>query len=172
MLKVTHKETAKLNRQVDQLKQDNIKEYHHELTIYLKNVVVLSLKCLYTNSCTDYTIDINKPNNPVEKQLVALINNPPQLGDLSLPRFMGQTEEGTEDPYDIIDLPKGYLYVNLISNEKLNIRYHIDKPNHVNPYLDTKKSFKSALPTLLRDNGVVMTGMYSLSKLLSIIKIL
>ena len=172
MFKVTYRETTKLNREVNWLKQDNIKEYKHELAIYLRNFVVLSLKCLSTNSCTDYSIELNNPSNPIESQLVQLINQPPKLGDLSLPRFLGQVDSETGKVYDIIDLPKGYLYVSLPENNKMNIQYHIDKPNHANPYLDVNKSFKTELPTLLRDNGVVMSGVYSLSRIISLIKML
>lgn len=172
MFKVTYKDTTRLNRKVNQLKQDNIKEYKHELAVYLRNFVVLSLKCLYTNSCTDYSIELNNPSNPVESQLVQLINQPPELGDLSLPRFLGQVEPETGEVYDIIDLPKGYLYVSLPEKGKVNIKYHIDKPNHENPYLDVNKSFKTELPALLRDNGVVMSGVYSLSRIISLIKML
>lgn len=172
MFKVTYRETTKLNRKVNRLKQDNIKEYKHELAVYLRNFVVLSLKCLYTNSCTDYSIELNNPSNPVESQLVQLINQPPKLGDLSLPSFLGQVDSETDKVYDIIDLPKGYLYVSLPENNKMNLQYHIDKPNHANPYLDVNKSFKTELPTLLRDNGVVMSGVYSLSRIISLIKML
>lgn len=172
MFKVTYRETTKLNRKVNQIKQDNIKEYKHELAIYLRNFVVLSLKCLYTNNCTDYSIELNNPSNQVESQLIQLINQPPKLGDLSLPRFLGQIDSKTGNVYDIIDLPKGYLYVNLTKNNKVNIQYHIDKPNHVNPYLDANKSFRTELPALLRDNGIVMSGVYSLSRIISLIKML
>lgn len=172
MFKVTYRETTKLNRKVNRLKQDNIKEYKHELAVYLRNFVVLSLKCLYTNSCTNYSIKLNNPSNPVESQLVQLIKQPPKLGDLSLPRFLGQVESETGKVYDIIDLPKGYLYVSLTEDKKVNLQYHIDRPNHTNPYLDVNKSFKTELPALLRENGIVMSGVYSLSQILSLVKML
>lgn len=156
MFKVTYRETTILN----------------ELAVYLRNFVVLSLKCLSTNSCTNYSIELNNPSNPVESQLVQLINQPPKLGDLSLPSFLGQVDSETGKVYDIIDLPKGYLYVSLPENNKMNLQYHIDRPNHANPYLDVNKSFKTELPTLLRENGIVMSGVYSLSRIISLIKML
>lgn len=170
MFKVKREETAKLNHQVNQLKQDEIKDYHQQLSRYLKNVVVLSLRVLYNNSCTNYSINLDSPKGSLEEQLGELIDKPPYLGDLSLPEFLGQTSEDG-NKYDIIDLPKGYLYIYL-DGRVAKIMYHVDKPDHLNPYLDVNKTFKSELPTLLRDNGVVMTWLYSLSRLTSLIKLL
>ena len=149
------------------------------MDIYINQVSELAINVLNENNSTHYDGEIISKNqisniNQADSiKLGILLNDPPKLGYLSLPAFLGYGSKFDTDNQELIKLNRGYLYIHRDKNSnKFSLDYHLEKPDTMNPYLDAGKSFKSELPNLIRDNGLVTTQLYLFSRIFSLIKLL
>ena len=179
MFNSKHKEIRKSNRIVYKLKKKQVKLYKKALDSYINQVSELAINVLNENNSTHYDGEIiskdqiNNVNQANSIKLGILLNEPPQLGYLSLPAFLGYGSKFDTDNQELIKLNRGYLYIHRDKNSnKFSLDYHLEKPDTMNPYLDAGKSFKSELPNLIRDNGLVTTQLYLFSRIFSLIKLL
>ena len=155
------------NKQVFLLKKRQIKNYKAELSSYIDRVSDLAFQLLDNENTTKYT------GNMKEGELGALLENPPNLNGLSLPAFLGSGSDIDKDNQEIIDARYGYLYISRSPEDSTyTLVFHLEKPDEFNPYLDAHKSFKQALPMIIRDNGIATTQLYGISRILSIFKII
>ena len=139
----------------------------------------MAINILNENKATHYTGQIlskDRVNNTDQAdsiKLGLLLNEPPKLGYLSLPAFLGYGSKIDKDNQELIKLKQGYLYIHCNKDDNtFTLDYHLEKPDTMNPYLDAGKSFKSELPNLIRDNGLITTQVYLFSRIFSLIKLL
>ncbi|KGH98028.1 hypothetical protein R5R61_05090 [Oenococcus oeni] len=162
MYKAEKKQVNNINKPIYQLKKQNVKNYRSELENYSKEVTLLALNQLEKKQVTEITGNLN--NDELGQKLA----NPPSLGDLSLPAFLGQSEPNSKVKKEIVDLPYGYLYFDKDDQAKTyTIAFHLEKPDTFNPYLDARKTFKQAMPAILRDNGLITTGAFTWIRILT-----
>ena len=157
--------TGRDNRKVYNIKKREITKYKKELVSYTRSVSEIAFATLAGLGKTTHTGKLG------EGKLGTLLANPPELGTLSLPAFLGQGSKIDKDDQELIDAKKGYIY---ISRDKetmtYTITFHMEKPDQFNPYLDAHKTFKQALPMIIRDNGIITTQLYSITKILNLFK--
>ncbi|OIL58293.1 hypothetical protein ATX23_09300 [Oenococcus oeni] len=163
MYKAERKQVQTINKPIYQLKKQNVENYRANLENYVKEVTLLALNKLEKEQITEYHGSLDND------ELGEKLKHPPVLGDLSLPAFFGQGSDIDKDNApETVDLPYGYLYFYRDLNQKTyTIAFHLEKPDTFNPYLDAKKTFKQAMPAILRDNGLITTGIFSWFRILS-----
>ncbi|MDV7758268.1 hypothetical protein [Liquorilactobacillus mali] len=161
MFKAEKKQVEIVNKPIYNMKQQEVEQYRAELQNYSQRVVLLSLKLLKDKEVTAYKIS-------AEEELGKLLSSPPELGELSLPQFLGQVgKEG--NPYEVVDLPYGYLYI-IKGSDGYHIAFHLEKPSELNPYLDAKKTFKQVYPAIIRDTSKVATTTFTISRIFTLLK--
>ncbi|OIM79667.1 hypothetical protein ATX98_09390, partial [Oenococcus oeni] len=153
MYKAEKKEVQAFNKPIYQLKKQNVANYRAILDNYVKEITLLALNKLAKEKITQYVGNLD--NNELGEKLL----NPPLLGDLSLPAFFGQGSDIDKDNApEVVDLTYGYLYFYRDLDKKTyTIAFHLEKPDTFNPYLDARKTFKQAMPAIMRDNGLITT---------------
>ncbi|MFT8825412.1 MAG: hypothetical protein ABF536_06165 [Liquorilactobacillus mali] len=161
MFKAEKKQVEIVNKPIYNLKQQEVEQYRAELQNYSQRVVLLSLKLLKDKEVTAYKVS-------TEEELGKLLSDPPELGDLSLPQFLGQIDKAGNS-YEVVDLPYGYLYI-IKSDDGYHISFHLEKPSELNPYLDAKKTFKQVYPAIIRDTSKVATTTFTISRLFTLLK--
>lgn len=151
-----------VNNEVNKAKKRHIKRYEKALSEYIDDVSRLALYKITDNK--DFKFDYCKVVADITDQLGRLLLNPPKLGDLSLPAFF---EKGDTE---IINLPKGYLYISLSKDHKqYTIIYH-ENTADLNPYLDVGRNISDTLPRLMRGNVVVGAYAYATNRIFDLIK--
>ncbi|AVI94115.1 conserved protein of unknown function [Oenococcus oeni] len=162
MYKADKKEVQAFNKPIYQLKKQNAANYRTLLENYSKDVTILALNKLQKDKVTEYTGSLNSD------ELGQKLLRPPLLGDLSLPAFFGQGSDIDKDNApEIVDLPYGYLYFYRDMDKKTyTVAFHLEKPDTFNPYLDARKTFKQAMPAIIRDNGLITTGAFTWLRIL------
>ena len=162
MYKAERKQVEIINKPIYQLKKQKVENYRAQLENYSKEVTLLALNKLEKKQVTEITGNLN--NDELGQKLA----NPPVLGDLSLPAFLGQSQPNSNLKKEIVDLPYGYLYFYRdLDKKNYTVAFHLEKPDTFNPYLDARKTFKQALPAILRDNGLITTGAYAWIRILT-----
>jgi hypothetical protein len=166
MYKINPKVARKESYKVLKIKQKEVKQYQKFLKEYVLAVSYLATKRLSDTSQTSLEGHLNDRQDT----LGVLLANPPKLGNLSLPGFLGNDSNIDQDDQELIDLPHGYLYI-YRKKDIYRIIFHVEKPDHYNPYLDVHRTFKQSIPMIVRDNGLLAANVFSLSKIISFIKI-
>ena len=163
MYKAQRKQVQTINQPIYQLKKQKVENYRANLENYVKEVTLLALNKLAKEQVTEYTSSLD--NDDLGEKL----KHPPLLGDLSLPAFFGQGSDIDKDNApETIDLPYGYLYFYRdLDKKNYTVAFHLEKPDTFNPYLDARKTFKQAMPAILRDNGLITTGAYAWIRILT-----
>ncbi|MHA5104251.1 hypothetical protein R5R40_08970 [Oenococcus oeni] len=163
MYKAEKKQVERINKPIYQLKKQSVENYRAVLENYVKDITLLAMNKLEKEQITQFVGNLD--NDELGKKL----QNPPLLGDLSLPAFFGQGSDIDKDNApEVVDLPYGYLYFYRDLDKKTyTIAFHLEKPDTFNPYLDARKTFKQAMPAILRDNGLITTGAFTWIRILT-----
>lgn len=174
MYKAKHDEVYKTNNNIYRIKKKAVNKYLKKLSEYEDVVSGISLDILNNLNTTsfnghlqDYFID----GSSNSYQLGWLLNNPPELGDLSLPVFLGKNSLIDKSKQELVKLPKGYLYFSKdIVKQTYHVEYHLEKPDDYNPYLDANRTIKDTLPHIVRSNGLVIGQLYLVGRVLRLFK--
>ncbi|SYW19471.1 hypothetical protein [Oenococcus oeni] len=163
MYKAEKKQVEKVNKPIYELKKQKVESYRAVLENFVKEVTLLALNKLEKEEVTEYSGSLNGD------ELGEKLKNPPLLGDLSLPAFFGQGSDIDKDNApEVVDLPYGYLFFYRdVKKGTYSVAFHLEKPDTFNPYLDARKTFKQAMPAILRDNGLITTGAYAWIRILT-----
>lgn len=162
--KADEKEVEQTNLPIYQLKKQAVKRYQIELHDYKRDVTLLALNTLMDHHVTSYTGQIND-------KLGLMLSHPPNAVGLSVPTFFEETDE-QGDPYELIDLPKGYLFIFNPKGDTYALIFHMEKPSGINPYLDVHATWRQAYPALVRDGIKTVGTAGTVAKLLNVFKII
>lgn len=162
--KAEEKEVKQTNVPLYQLKKQAVERYQGELHNYKRDVTLLALNTLVDHQTTSYTGQIND-------ELGLMLSHPPDASGLSVPTFFEETDE-QGNPYELIDLPKGYLFIFNPAGKTYTLSFHMEKPSGINPYLDVHATWRQAYPALVRDGIKTVGTAGSIAKLLQIFKII
>lgn len=162
--KADEKEVKQTNLPIYQLKKQAVKRYQIELHDYKRDVTLLALNTLKDHQGTSYTGQIND-------ELGLMLSHPPNAGGLSVPTFFEETDQ-QGNPYELIDLPKGYLFIFNPKGDTYTLIFHMEKPSGINPYLDVHTTWRQAYPALVRDGIKTVGTADAVAKLLNAFKII